>query len=112
MAMTKICKIKAITNVVLETQGHAMKLDFHIMHISRAHVVLGYKWLHGLDSSLKYHYHYNALAFDDCGVYILFMGELDVPASPLICNVEISSLINTNEIESCFVLFIIAISFH
>ena len=55
---------KMIMVVVLEVQGHSMKLDFHVMHMSKVDVLLGHEWLHGLGSLLKHNYHHNTLAFE------------------------------------------------
>ena len=38
---------------MLEVQGHAMNLDFHVIHMSQANIVLGYERLHGLVSLVK-----------------------------------------------------------
>ena len=64
-----------------------MQLDFHVMHMTRADLVLGCEWLHGLGPLLKHRYQHNTLTFDAHGVHILLMGEQDVLASPMICNV-------------------------
>ena len=45
-----------------------MKLDFHVMNMTRADVVLGCEWLHGLGSSLSRSYQHNSLTFEDNGV--------------------------------------------
>ena len=45
-----------IKEVELEVQGHVMRLDFHVMHMTKANVVLGHEWLHGLGPSLKHSY--------------------------------------------------------
>ena len=42
-----------VKNVALHVQGHTMHLDFHVMNMSRADVVLSHAWLHGLGPSLK-----------------------------------------------------------
>ena len=41
-----------VRDVSLELQGHTMKLDFHVMNMTRVDVVLGRNWLFGLGSSL------------------------------------------------------------
>ena len=71
-----------VNDVSLEMQGHTMKLDFHVMHMTRANVVLGHEWLHSLGSSLTRSYQHNTLAFEDNGVHVLLLGEWDVPAIP------------------------------
>ena len=96
---------KAVKDVSLEVQGHSMKLDFHVMNMTRADVVLGREWLHGLGSSLSRSYQHNTLTFEDNGVHVLMMGEQDVPSSPLICNAELISLSNNNAIDSCYLCY-------
>ena len=54
-----------VKDVSLEVQGHTMKLDFHVMHMTRADIVLGHEWLHSLGSSLTRSYQHNTLAFED-----------------------------------------------
>ena len=77
-----------VNDVSLEVQGYSMKLDFHVMHMSRADVVLGHKWLHGLGSSLQRNYQHNTISFEANGVHVLLMVEQEVPPSPLICTGE------------------------
>ena len=97
-----------VKDVSLEVQGHTMKLDFHVMHMTRADVVLGREWLHSLGSSLTRSYQHNTLAFEDNGVHVLIMGESEVPTTPLICNAKLSYLIQRNEIEDlhfCYFMY-------
>ena len=47
---------KVVMGVMLEVQGHNRKLGFHVMHMYRASVVLGHKWLHAFGSLFKYGY--------------------------------------------------------
>ena len=47
---------KVVKGLQLEVQGHVMQLDFHIMHMNRANMVLEHEWLHGLGPSLKHSY--------------------------------------------------------
>ena len=91
-----------VKGVSLEIQGHTMTLDFHVMHMTRADVVLSRAWLHGLGDTLKRSYLSNTLAFTDNGVHVLLMGEKDIPSSPLVCSAEIDVLANNNEIKQAF----------
>ena len=75
-----------VKDVDVELQGHPMRLDFQVMHMSRADVVLGREWLHALGPSLKRSYEHNTLAFEVNGTHVLLMGERNVPPSPLICS--------------------------
>ena len=59
-----------VKDVALEIQGHSMVLDFHVMHMTRADVVLEHEWLHGLVPSLKHSYHHNKLTFDAHGAHV------------------------------------------
>ena len=99
---------KAVKDVSLDVQGHSMKLDFHVMNMTRADVVLGREWLHGLGSSLRRNYQHNTLTFEDNGVHVLLMGEQDVPSSPLICNAELMSLSKDNAIESFYLCYFLS----
>lgn len=83
----------AVKDVQLEVQVYTMKLDFHAMHMTRADVVLGHEWLHGLGSSLSCSYQNNTLAFADNGVHVLLLGEKEVPPSPLIHSAEVSHML-------------------
>ena len=58
---------KAVKGVQLEVQDHVMCLDLHVMHMTRADVVLGHDWLHGLGLLLKHSYQHNKLTFDAHG---------------------------------------------
>ena len=100
-----------VKDVFLEVQGHTMKLDFHVMHMTRADVVLGREWLHSLGSSLTRSYQHNTLAFEGNGVHVSTMGEIKVPATPLICNTELSYLIQRNEIEDLRFCYFMSPSF-
>ena len=75
--------------------------------MTRANVVLGHKWLHGLGPSLKHSYKHNTLTFDAHDAHVLLMGEQDVPASPLIFNAKFHGVINNNDINNlslCYLL--------
>ena len=43
-----------VKSVPLEIQGHTMMLDFHVMHITQADVVLSRAWLHGV-TNINFH---------------------------------------------------------
>ena len=85
-----------------------MKLDFHVMNMTRADVVLGRNWLFGLGSSLSRSYQHNTLAFEDNGVHVLLIGERDVPPSPLICTAEVQVLAKRNEIEEAYFCYVLS----
>ena len=97
-----------VQDVSLELQGHTMKLDFHVMNMTRADVVLGRNWLFGLGSSLSRSYQHNTLAFKDNGVHVLLIGERDVPSSPLICTAEVQNLAKRNEIEEAYFCYVLS----
>lgn len=63
-----------VQGVELEVQGHMMTLDFQVMNMSHADVVLGREWLHGLGSTLKRNYEHNSLSFVSNGVHVLLLG--------------------------------------
>ena len=69
-----------------------MTLDFQVMNMARADVVLGREWLHSLGSFLKRNYEHNSLSFVSNGVHVLLLGESNIPPAPLICNSELSYL--------------------
>ena len=74
------------------------------MHMTRAGIVLGRVWLHGLCSSLTHSYQHNTLTFDAHGAHVLLMGEQDALVYPMICNADLHAIIDNNEINS-FSLF-------
>ena len=80
-----------VENVVLVVQGHTMTLSFQVMNMDRADVVLGREWLHILGPTLKRSYEHNSFMFEDKGTHVLLLGERNVPPSPLICMVELTS---------------------
>lgn len=97
-----------VRDVALELQGHTMKLNFHVMNMTRADVVLGREWLYGWGSSLSRSYEHNTLAFKDNGVHVLLHGERDVPPSPLICTAEVQVLAKRNEIEEAYFCYVLS----
>ena len=94
-----------VKGVSLEIQGHTMTLDFHVMHMNRADVVLSRAWLHGLGDTLKRSYVSSTIAFEDNGVHVLLMGEKDIPSSPLVCSAEVNVMANNNEIKQAFFVY-------
>ena len=77
-----------VKGVSLNVQSHTMTLDFQVMNMLRADVVLGREWLHSLGSTLKRSYEHNTIAIEDHGVHVLLIGDGDVPPSPIICSTE------------------------
>ena len=76
-----------VQQVPVFVQEHTMVLDFQVMNMSCADVILGREWLHGLGLLLKQSYEHNTIVFEANGKHVLLLGEWDVPPSPLICNV-------------------------
>lgn len=76
----------------LIVQEHVMQLDFQVMNMDRADVVLGREWLHGLGNTLRPSYEHNSLSFIADGKHVLLLGEKNIPPSPLICTTELSRL--------------------
>ena len=60
-----------VSQVPLKIQGHTMHLDFQVMNMDRADVVLSREWLHGLGPSLKRSYEHNSFMFDANGTHVL-----------------------------------------
>ena len=83
-----------------------MHFNFHVMHMTRADVVLGHEWLHGLGLSLKCSYQHNTLTFDAHGANILMMGHEDVLFSPMIYNAELHSIINKEKINNLVLCYL------
>ena len=50
-----------------------MTLDFQVMNMERADVVLGREWLHGLGPSLKRSYEHNTITFSEQGTHVLLI---------------------------------------
>ncbi len=91
-----------VKGVTLDVQSHTMTLDFQVMNMERADVVLGREWLHGLGPSLKRSYEHNTITFSDQGTHVLLINERDIPPSQLICSAELTYLSKHNLIESMF----------
>ena len=94
-----------VKDVALEIQGHSMVLDFHVMHMTRADVVLGREWLYGLGETLKRNYMSNTITFEHNGVHVLLLGEKEIPSSPLVCAAELDVMANNNEINKVFFVY-------
>ena len=89
-------------------QEHTMVLDFQVMKMSCADVILGHEWLHGLGSSLHRSYEHNTITFTANGKHVLLIGERNVPPTPLICTVEISFLERSNQIEEVYFCYYVS----
>ena len=94
-----------VQEVELKVQEHTMTLDFQVMNMARANVVLGREWLHSLGSSLKRSYEHNSISFLSNGVHVLLLGESNIPPAPLICNSELSYLKKVDLIEEIFLCY-------
>lgn len=70
--------------------------------MSHADVILGCEWFYRLVLLLKRSYELNMIMFKANGKHVLLIGEQDVPPSPLICNVELSYLEHSNQIEKVY----------
>ena len=89
-----------------------MTLDFHVMHMTQADVVLSRAWIHGLSYTLNRSYTSNAIAFEDNGVHVLLMGEKDIPSSPLVNFVETDVLANKDEVKWAFFVYSLSLVMH
>ena len=92
--------------ILVFVQENTMVLDFQVMNMSCADVILGREWLHGLGSLLHRSYEHNTIMFTANGKHILLIGERDVPPTPLICTVELSFLERSNQIEEVYFLIV------
>ena len=97
-----------VQQVPVFVQEHTMVLDFQVMNMSRADVILGREWLHGLGSSLQRSYEHNTIMFTANGKHVLLIGERDVAPSPLICTVELSFLERSNQIEEVYFCYCVS----
>ena len=87
-------------------KNYTTTMDFQVMNMTRADVILGREWLYGLGSTLSRSYAHNTISFrDSAGAHILLIGEREVPASPLVCSAELQSLLLNNEIEEFFLCY-------
>ena len=97
----------------LEMQNYTTNMDFQVMNMTRADVILGKEWLYGLGSTLSCSYAHNTISFrDSAGAHILLIGEREVPTSPLVCSDELQSLLLNNEIEEFFLCYSLPIVSH
>ena len=95
-----------VKGVTLEMQNYTTTMDFQVMNMTRADVILGREWLYGLGSTLSRNYAHNTISFKySAGAHILLIGEQEVPASPLVCSAELQSLLLNNEIEEFFLCY-------
>ena len=95
-----------VKDVALSIQDFDMHLDFQVMHITRADIILGREWLFSLGPTLSRSYIDNTLEFEANGKHICLHGEHDVPASPMICAIEVDHLVHTNAIENIFLCYL------
>ena len=91
-----------VQEVELKVQEHTLTLDFQVMKLSRADVILEKEWLHSLGSSLKRSYEHNSISFVSNGTHVLLFGESNIPPAPLICNSKISYLKQVDLKEEIF----------
>ena len=91
-----------VQQVPVFAQEHTMVLDFQVMNMSHADVILWREWLHRLGSSLHRSYEHNTITFTANGKHVLFIGERNVPPTPLICTAELSFLQHSNQIEEVY----------
>lgn len=92
-----------VSNLEIKVQGFKDKLDFQIMNMERADLVLGREWLWGLGPSLKRSYQQNSLEIEKEGKVYVIQGEHNVENSPLICSLELQKLVNQ---EACDVFMV------
>ena len=79
-----------VKKVTLEIQNYSIKMDFQVMNMTQAHVVLGKEWLYSLDMTLSHSYTHNTISFrDSIGAHVLLIGEWDVLQSPLVCTTKL-----------------------
>ena len=88
--------------VQLKVRGHVMHLDFHVMNLSKADVVLDYEWLHGLGMPLKCSSTQHVYFL--CSWCICFVdGRVRYPcfSNDLLCTASFSNIQKRNK-NSCF----------
>ena len=59
-----------VDTVSLSVQGHNMIVNFQVMNMSQADVILGREWLHGLGPPLKRSYEHNSFTFKANGAHV------------------------------------------
>ena len=67
------------------------------MHLDRTDVVQGREWLYGLGNTLQRSYLNNSITFEKYGRVFQIQGEHSVPNSPLICSMELESILQQPE---------------
>ena len=67
------------------------------MHLDRTDVVFGRKWLYGLGNTFQRSYLNNSITFEKYGRVFQIQGEHSVPNSPLICSMELESILQQRE---------------
>ena len=88
-----------VKEVTLEMQDYSTKMDFQVMNMTRANVVLGKEWLYSLGTTLSRSYTHHTISFkDSIGAHVLLIEERDVPQSPLVCTIKLQSMVFCNEI--------------
>ena len=79
-----------VKGVKLEMQNYTMTMDFQVMNMTWADVVLGKEWLYVLGSTLSRSYAHNTISFrDSASAHILLTREQEVPALPLVCTSQL-----------------------
>ena len=65
-----------VKKVTLKMQNYSTKMDFQVMNMTWADVVLGREWLYSLDMTLSRNYTHNTISFkDSIGAHVLLIGE-------------------------------------
>ena len=68
-----------LKEVTLEMQNYSTKMDFQVMNMTRADVVLGREWLYSLGTTISRSYTHNTISFrDSTSAHVLLIGEQDV----------------------------------
>jgi len=79
-----------------------MHLDFEVMNMTRADVVLGREWLYNFGETLSLSYHLKSFELEANGKKIHLQGECDMSPSPLIFSNELTDLVNIDQIKDLF----------
>ena len=102
-----------VKEVSWEIQNYFTKMDFQVMNMTRADVVLGKEWLYSLGMTLSRSYTHNTISFtDSIDAHVLMIRERDVPQSPLVCTVKLQSMVFGNEIEELFFCYFLPTMSH
>ena len=111
--MTKYVWDIVIKAVSLEMKNYSTKMDFQVMNMTRAYIVLGREWLYSLGTILSHSYTHNTISFkDSSGAHVLLIGEQDVPQFPLVCTIKLQSKVFGNEIEELFLCYFLPTMSH